>query len=555
MKGLSWNEKMSDSRSAYGNMKNKRLQKNKNRGRNQHGTRTAAAAEEGRLQRQARKSEERSEEQYEGRHEGHRYPEKGQAGRQLQPQDRKPGRKNNYSEMNGSSEMERIEQEIHLVPQYKNLHKNTVVVKGVRIGEGMPKICVPVVGTTVDEILTQAVQIMYSPADIIEWRADFFGRVGDRKAAVAALRKLSARLEERPVLFTYRTADEGGQRDISISDYIGLYEAVIRSGYADIIDIQYSFGASVVDRLISLAHQNGVIVLLSYHDFKSTPPEDEIVSRLMEMKEMGADIAKIALMPQNARDVLALLSASERMKHVEDPIPVVAISMSVQGIVSRISGEVFGSAMTFATAGKSSAPGQIDADQVDRIVTTIHRGTDHNVVKRTPERGKNVILIGFMGTGKSTVARKLGQRTGMPVREMDDMIMEQEGMSIKEIFEKRGEDYFRDVETRQAKIVSESDGVIVSCGGGTVMRKENVDFLKKNGTIILLHASPDTIFERVRRSGDKRPLLSRYMGRGFISWLMKKRNDAYYAAADIIIYTDGMNSDQVADEIAKMMKL
>lgn len=468
---------------------------------------------------------------------------------------RKYGKRIKSGEMEYSkNELERLQQE-KVDPLHRNVIDSTVIVKDVRIGEGMPKICVPIVGVTADEILTQASQILYSPADIIEWRADYFRRSDDKNAVLSILRKLQDRLEGRPVLFTFRTAEEGGEKEISTEDYVKLCEAVILSGNADLIDIQYSLGREVTDHLISVARPKGVAVILSYHDFKSTPPEDDIVQRLITMKMLGADIAKIAVMPQNARDVISLMSASERMRHVENPIPVVAISMSVKGVVSRISGEVFGSAMTFATAGRSSAPGQIDADQVDRLISTIHRGTDHDASKAdTAEVKDNVILIGFMGTGKTTVARRLSQKTGLQVKEIDDMIVAQEGMSIKDIFDRYGEEYFRNVETRQAEIISESSGVIVSCGGGTVMRQQNVDYLRKNGTIILLHASPDTVFERVRRGGDKRPLLNKHMARGFISWLMKKRNDAYYAAADVIIYTDGMNSDRVADEIIKIMK-
>ena len=138
---------------------------------------------------------------------------------------------------------------------------------------------------------------------------------------------------------------------------------------------------------------------------------------------------------------------------------------------------------------------------------------------------------------------------------MDELIERQEGMSIKDIFDRYGEAYFRDAETYQTKIISESSGVIVSCGGGTVMRKQNVDYLKKNGTIILLEASPDTVFERVKRGGDKRPLLNKHMARGFVSYLMKKRSEAYRSAADVVIYTDGMGSNRVADEIIRLMDL
>ena len=266
--------------------------------------------------------------------------------------------------------------ETEAVPKgYQQPHgENAVMVRGMRIGEGMPKICVPVVGTTVDEILRQAGEIMFSPADFVEWRADYFGRVDDNKAVIAALKKLNIRLEEKPVLFTFRTAAEGGEREFTKEQYRSLYEAVIQSGYADIVDIEYSLGVGLPERLIAMAKERGVVVILSYHDFKKTPAEDEIVSRLETMREMGADIAKIAVMPQTSRDVLSLLSAAERMKSADHPIPVIAISMSAMGIVSRISGEVFGSAVTFASAGRSSAPGQIDADEVDRLLEGLDEG-------------------------------------------------------------------------------------------------------------------------------------------------------------------------------------
>lgn len=116
------------------------------------------------------------------------------------------------------------------------------------------------------------------------------------------------------------------------------------------------------------------------------------------MKELGADIAKIAVMPRSARDVLTLLSATEKMKHQENPIPIITVSMSAEGLISRISGEIFGSAVTFASAGRSSAPGQISADQADRLLLTIHRGSDESRIKGRPCEGKkNVILIGVYG--------------------------------------------------------------------------------------------------------------------------------------------------------------
>lgn len=439
-------------------------------------------------------------------------------------------------------------------PGENNAGEKTVRIGDLVIGSGMPKICVPITGGTADEMLRQADRIMMTPADLVEWRADYFRRIEDRGAVLSVIRKLEARLEGKPVLFTFRTAAEGGERELSSEKYLRLYENVLQSGCAKAVDIEYSLNRTVTRRLISLAHEKGVTVILSYHDFAATPPAGEIVSRLATMKYMGADIVKIAVMPKNSADVLTLLEASQRAKE-EFPIPAVCISMGGDGIVSRLSGEIFGSAVTFASAGRFSAPGQPDADEADRILRLIHRGRTEKKDKVPAEKKPNIILIGFMGTGKSTVARKLSRKTGIPVREMDDMIAEQEGMTITEIFEKYGESYFRDLETRQAEAVSETDGVIVSCGGGTVMRQENVDYLRKNGTIILLQADPDTVYERVRRGGDKRPLLNRHMSRGYISWLMKQRDDVYRAAADIILETGGMNSERVAEEIIRILKL
>ncbi len=160
-----------------------------------------------------------------------------------------------------------------------------------------------------------------------------------------------------------------------------------------------------------------------------------------------------------------------------------------------------------------------------------------------------------MGSGKTTVAKKLHKKKGLIVKEIDDMIEQSEGMKISRIFEVHGEEYFRQAETRQTKVISESEGVVVSCGGGTVLRPKNVEYLKKNGIIILLDASPDLVYTRVKNTGDKRPLLKKHMSRGFISWLMKKRDKAYRAAADIVIPTDGMSSEQVAEKIIEICDL
>ena len=440
----------------------------------------------------------------------------------------------------------------------KTIMSNIVEVNGLKIGEGMPKICVPVVAENIEEIKKQAGRIMFTPADIVEWRVDHLKKADDIPSVLVALDKLRQYLSEKPVLFTFRTAAEGGEKAVSAEKYVELYEAVIESGKVELVDIELMLGDDVAGRLIKKAHENGVRTVLSNHDFNATPPVEVMTERLMKMKALGADIAKIAVMPENSGDVLSLFAASENMKRMEDAIPVITISMGPTGLISRIAGETFGSAVTFASAGKASAPGQIDADELDAVLNTIHHamgepqcGGTGVCCGETETAGKrdNVILIGFMGTGKTTIARRIAEKTGYDIKEMDEMIENDMGMSVAQIFQDYGEPYFRDLESDMAQRVAASERVVISCGGGTVLRRKNVDALRSSGSIVLLRAKPETVLERVKKNGDKRPLLSRYQSRGYISWLMKKRSDIYADAADYIINVDGRTADDIADEI------
>lgn len=440
----------------------------------------------------------------------------------------------------------------------KTIMSNIVEVNGLKIGEGMPKICIPVVAENIEEIKKQAGRIMFTPADIVEWRVDHLKKGDDIPSVLVALDKLRQYLSEKPVLFTFRTAAEGGKKAVSAEKYVELYEAVIESGKAELVDIELMLGDDVAGRLVKKAHENGVMTVLSNHDFNATPPIEVMTERLMKMKALGADIAKIAVMPENSGDVLSLFAASENMKHMEDAIPVITISMGPTGLISRIAGETFGSAVTFASAGKASAPGQIDADELDAVLNTIHHamgeaqcGGTGVCCGETETAGKrdNVILIGFMGTGKTTVARRIAEKTGYDIKEMDEMIENDMGMSVAQIFQDYGEPYFRDLESDMAQRVAASERVVISCGGGTVLRRKNVDALRSSGSIVLLRAKPETVLERVKKNGDKRPLLSKYQSRGYISWLMKKRSDIYADAADYIINVDGRTADDIADEI------
>ena len=141
---------------------------------------------------------------------------------------------------------------------------------------------------------------------------------------------------------------------------------------------------------------------------------------------------------------------------------------------------------------------------------------------------KQIYLTGFMGTGKSMILNCLHEVCGFDKIEMDEQIVQEQGMSIPEIFEKKGEEYFRNLETELVKKISAMDNIVVSCGGGTVMRQCNVDEMKKNGTIVLLTAEPETVYERVKGSHN-RPLLEKNMNPEYIKELMEARRPKYEA--------------------------
>lgn len=168
------------------------------------------------------------------------------------------------------------------------------------------------------------------------------------------------------------------------------------------------------------------------------------------------------------------------------------------------------------------------------------------------ETNKNVFLIGFMGCGKSTMARLLSQEMGVELIEMDEMIEVEAGMTINEIFEKYGENHFRDLESQLICRITEKGGVVVSCGGGAILRQENVTNMKKNGRIIYLSATPETIYERVRHSTN-RPLLNGNMNVEHISSLMEKRLPLYEKAADVTICVDAKEKRDVLGEIKMIL--
>lgn len=252
---------------------------------------------------------------------------------------------------------------------------NTVKIRDIEIGAGAPKIIVPIVGITKEDIIEEAKTFDSIPVDVVEWRADWFEGVFDFAKVEDVLKDLRTVLGNIPLLMTFRTSKEGGEKAIEPDAYAELNIKAAQTGYVDLVDVEIFTGDEIVKKIIDGAHAAGVKVIASNHDFFKTPAKADIIYRLRKMQDMNADIPKIAVMPQSSKDVLTLLTVTESWRET-GKTPVITMSMAGKGLISRLCGEIFGSAVTFGAAGKSSAPGQIDAEELRRILEIIHQNSN-----------------------------------------------------------------------------------------------------------------------------------------------------------------------------------
>lgn len=253
------------------------------------------------------------------------------------------------------------------------------VIRKLRIGEGKPKICVPLVGRNLEALLSEAAVLREIPCDLAEWRADYFDGLENPDALAAALPAIQDALKQIPLLFTIRTRPEGGETDLSASAYLRCNLQALESGIPALVDAELTKGDLVMQTLAEAAHHCGAAIIGSRHDFQKTPPREELLKSLCHMRDLGADIVKYAVMPKTARDVLTLLDATLTMKENHPEIPVVTMAMGKLGGASRVTGGVFGSCITFGAARHTSAPGQLPARQLDEFLTALQPPLPENV--------------------------------------------------------------------------------------------------------------------------------------------------------------------------------
>jgi 3-dehydroquinate dehydratase-1 len=209
--------------------------------------------------------------------------------------------------------------------------------------------------------------------DVIEWRVDYFGAIGDTAAVLDTGRALRAAVGAAPIIFTRRSIREGGET-IAIGDeaVVRLYDAVGASGLVDFLDFEMSNDAGHVRSVRESARAHGTRVIFSYHNFGYTPGLDFLVQRFLEAERLGADVAKVAVMPRDRADVLTLLAATAQAE-AKARIPLISMSMGPLGAVTRMIGGVFGSSLSFAVGEGSSAPGQMPIADLKAVYDVIRR--------------------------------------------------------------------------------------------------------------------------------------------------------------------------------------
>jgi 3-dehydroquinate dehydratase-1 len=249
-------------------------------------------------------------------------------------------------------------------------------VKGKPLAGGrLPAVCAPLVARALAELVTETRDVAAKQPDLLEWRVDFFDAIADTAqvlAAAAAVREAAAGI---PILFTRRSQREGGQPiPLDEARVLAMYEAVIASGAVDLVDYEMDNEPALLARVRDLARARGLPLVLSFHNFQHTPSSEQLAARFAQAHVLGADVAKLAVMPQSMQDVHRLLGATLQAS-ASLPIPVISMAMGGLGAVSRLCGGVFGSALTFAVGAAASAPGQIPIEDVRSAVAVLQRAT------------------------------------------------------------------------------------------------------------------------------------------------------------------------------------
>lgn len=243
-----------------------------------------------------------------------------------------------------------------------------IKIKNSTFSSANPAICVSVTKMLPDFIFKDIRSYVEKGVDVIEIRADFWGSMLKDPGSVCDLVEECAVIAgDTPLLFTVRSKVEGGEAELSEEELFEIYKALLEKGNVDVYDVEL-FSLEKGAELLKMIKEKGAIALASHHSFKETYSREGMLEKLNGMKAAGADIAKLAMMPNSKEDVINLLAVSEQFDRENDDIHVISISMGELGMVSRLACSLTGSMLTFAAIGGGSAPGQITFDKLKGVL-------------------------------------------------------------------------------------------------------------------------------------------------------------------------------------------
>lgn len=249
-----------------------------------------------------------------------------------------------------------------------------ILINSKPLGSGrFPTICTPLVGRTREQVLAELAQVVAKQPDLLEWRVDFFEGIGDHAAVIALALDIRKTAGGIPVLFTRRSTREGGEKiALDEAGVLAMYAAVMESRSIELIDYEMVNEPQHFAQVRAQSQANGILLVASFHNFQATPSMDALCAKFALAQSLGADIGKVAVMPQRLEDVLTVLSATLESSQKLD-IPLVSMSMGGYGSLTRLFGWAFGSAMSFAVGAAASAPGQVPIEDLNTVLGILQK--------------------------------------------------------------------------------------------------------------------------------------------------------------------------------------
>lgn len=245
-------------------------------------------------------------------------------------------------------------------------------IKNKILGEGKPLVCVSVMDSKKEDIVSEVKRLVEKNAEMIEWRVDAFEGVQSPNAVREVLKEIAPVIVDTIFVFTFRSKEQGGMCSLKSESVYDLHQIAAESKVVDFIDVEY-FYTEDADVEVHELQRMGAKVITSHHDFHETPSSDVLFMLLEQMKHSNADIVKLAMMPNSTEDVLRLLSETNHFHKRYPQQPLITMSMGTLGVVSRVSGETFGSCVTFGAGKNASAPGQLPMEQLQEILTALEQ--------------------------------------------------------------------------------------------------------------------------------------------------------------------------------------